>query len=294
MPHRFQKIDWKKTLDSIPKDVADLLQKGFDEQNEKDFISLCTSLKQGKCSLCGHSLDYYDENAPCFHLLLNPKLRRKVRENLFSRPISFIKLYTYLAWVANSEKPFENINDILCDISDKRLFEATIRYKNIQWSFCFSKEDLEGHHGSKIGKMPHYHFQMSVDNNIIVSYNSTHIQFTPDDFMCFEMIRQNAIQIDPQYASGLDMLKGILQVSVLPNGLVEFVETISEEEAHITYVVPETINQEQLLEVGKIFENSNMEVYQIIDELNIEKGYNIKYYVFSRMKDNPIKKAKRI
>lgn len=109
MPHRFQKIDWKKTLDSIPKDVADLLQKGFDEQNEKDFISLCTSLKQGKCSLCGHSLDYYDENAPCFHLLLNPKLRRKVRENLFSRPISFIKLYTYLAWVANSEKPFENM-----------------------------------------------------------------------------------------------------------------------------------------------------------------------------------------
>ena len=225
---------------------------------------------------------------------MNPKLRRKVRENLFSRPISFIKLYTYLAWVANSEKPFENINDILCDISDKRLFEAIIRYKNIQWSFCFSKEDLEGHHGSKIGKMPHYHFQMSVDNNIIVSYNSTHIQFTPDDFMYFEMIRQNAIQIDPQYASGLDMLKGILQVSVLPNGLVEFVETISEEEAHITYVVPETINQEQLLEVGKIFENSNMEVYQIIDELNIEKGYNIKYYVFSRMKDNPIKKAKRI
>ena len=294
MPHRFQKVDWKKTLDSIPKDVADLLQKGFDEQNEKDFISLCSFLKQGKCSLCGHSLDYYDENAPCFHLLLNPKLRRKVRENLFSRPISFIKLYTYLTWVANSEKPFENINDILCDISDKRLFEATIRYKNIQWSFCFSKEDLEGHHGSKIGKMPHYHFQMSVDNNIIVSYNSTHIQFTPDDFMYFEMIRQNAIQIDPQYASGLDMLKAILQVNVLSNGFVEFVETISEEEAHITYVVPETITQEQLLEVGNIFENSNMEVYQIIDELNIEKGYNIKYCVFSRMKDNPIKKAKRI
>lgn len=294
MPHRFQKIDWEKTLDSIPKDVADLLQKGFDEQNEKDFISLCSFLKQGKCSLCGHSLDYYDENAPCFHLLLNPKLRRKVRENLFSRPISFIKLYTYLTWVANSEKPFENINDILCDISDKRLFEATIRYKNIQWSFCFSKEDLEGHHGSKIGKMPHYHFQMSVDNNIIVSYNSTHIQFTPDDFMYFEMIRQNAIQIDPQYASGLDMLKAILQVNVLSNGFAEFVETISEEEAHITYVVPETITQEQLLEVGNIFENSNMEVYQIIDELNIEKGYNIKYCVFSRMKDNPIKKAKRI
>lgn len=46
MPHRFQKIDWKKTLDSIPKDVADLLQKGFDEQNEKDFISLSTFLSK--------------------------------------------------------------------------------------------------------------------------------------------------------------------------------------------------------------------------------------------------------
>lgn len=52
MPHRFQKVDWKKTLDSIPKDVADLLQKGFDEQNEKDFISLCTSLKRKHSKKC--------------------------------------------------------------------------------------------------------------------------------------------------------------------------------------------------------------------------------------------------
>lgn len=46
MPHRFQKIDWKKTLDSIPKDVADLLQKGFDEQNEKTLFHCALPLSK--------------------------------------------------------------------------------------------------------------------------------------------------------------------------------------------------------------------------------------------------------
>lgn len=159
MPHRFENIDFIRTLNSIPKDVIEKFQRQEDEQNKRDFISLCESLKEGKCSLCGHTLDYCDESSPCFHILLNPQIKRKMRQQLFNKPISFIKLYTYLSWIANSDKPFENINDLPSDPLSNHLFESTIRYKNIEWSFSLKPGDYEGHKGKQVGSASHYHFQ---------------------------------------------------------------------------------------------------------------------------------------
>lgn len=293
MPHRFDNIDFKRTFESLPKDVVALLQRNEDEQNERRFAALCDSLKHDKCYLCGQSLEYNDESTPCFHFLLNPKLKKKHREALFSKPVSFIKLYTYLAWVANSDQPFENVNDIISDILPSRIFETTIRYKNIEWSFSFKRSDLEGHPDAKIGGLPHYHFQMTVDGNTIVSYNNCHIQFAPEDFLCFEMIRQNAVKVDPQFAAGLEFLKDNVFVNVLPEGGVEFIEFISEEELHRTYVLKDTITHEQIREIGDLYSMSDLEIYQIIDKLNVEKGYNIKYGVLSAKRDNPVVKARR-
>lgn len=293
MPHRFDNIDFKRTFESLPKDVVALLQRNEDEQNERRFAALCDSLKHDKCYLCGQSLEYNDESTPCFHFLLNPKLKKKHREALFSKPVSFIKLYTYLAWVANSDQPFENVNDIISDILPSRIFETTIRYKNIEWSFSFKRSDLEGHPDAKIGGLPHYHFQMTVDGNTIVSYNNCHIQFAPEDFLCFEMIRQNAVKVDPQFAAGLEFLKDNAFVNVLPEGGVEFIEFISEEELHRTYVLKDTITHEQIREIGDLYSTSELEIYQIIDKFNVEKGYNIKYGVLSAKRDNPVVKARR-
>lgn len=293
MPHRFDNIDFKRTFESLPKDVVALLQRNEDEQNERRFAALCDSLKHDKCYLCGQSLEYNDESTPCFHFLLNPKLKKKHREALFSKPVSFIKLYTYLAWVANSDQPFENVNDIISDILPSRIFETTIRYKNIEWSFSFKRSDFEGHPDAKIGGLPHYHFQMTVDGNTIVSYNNCHIQFAPEDFLCFEMIRQNAVKVDTQFAAGLEFLKDNVFVNVLPEGGVEFIEFISEEELHRTYVLKDTITHEQIREIGDLYSTSELEIYQIIDKLNVEKGYNIKYGVLSAKRDNPVVKARR-
>lgn len=293
MPHRFENIDFKRTFESLPKDVIVLLQRREDKQNEKDFSALCDSLKQNKCYLCGQSLEYNDVSTPCFHFLLNPKLKRNCREALFSKPVSFIKLYTYLAWVANSNQPFENVNDIISDILPSRIFETTIRYKNIEWSFSFKKSDIEGHPDAKIGGLPHYHFQMTVDGNTVVNYNNCHIQFTPEDFLYFEMIRQNAVKVDPQFATGLESLKNSVQVNILPDGGVEFIEFISEVELHRTCVLKGTITHDQINEIGKLVGASKMEVYQIIEKLNMEKGYNIKYGVLSAKRDNPVVKARR-
>lgn len=49
MPHRFDNIDFKRTFESLPKDVVALLQRNEDEQNERRFAALCDSLKHDKC-----------------------------------------------------------------------------------------------------------------------------------------------------------------------------------------------------------------------------------------------------
>lgn len=134
---------------------------------------------------------------------------------------------------------------------------------------------------------------MTVDGNPVVSYNNCHIQFTPEDFLCFEMIRQNAVKVDPQFAAGLEFLKDNVFVNVLPEGGVEFIEFISEEELHRTYVLKDTITHEQICEIGDLYSTSDLEIYQIIDKLNVEKGYNIKYGVLSAKRDNPVVKARR-
>ena len=293
MPYRFENINFKRTFESLPKDVVALLQRREYKHNERDFAALCGSLKHNKCYLCGQSLEYNDVSTPCFHFLLNPRLKKKYREALFSKPVSFIKLYTYLAWVANSNQPFENVNDIISDILPSRIFETTIRYKNIEWSFSFKKSDLEGHPDAKIGRLPHYHFQMTVDGNTIVNYNNCHIQFASEDFLYFEMIRQKAAKVDSQFVAGLELLKNSVQVNILSDGGVEFIEFISEDELHRTYVLKDTITHDQINEIEELVSVSTIEVYQIIDKLNMEKGYNIKYGVLSSKRNNPVVKARR-
>lgn len=173
------------------------------------------------------------------------------------------------------------------------VYSRLIRYKNIEWSFSFKKSDIEGHPDAKIGGLPHYHFQMTVDSNTVISYNKCHIQFTPEDFLYFEMIRQNAVKVAPQFAAGLEFLKDNVFVNVHPEEGVEFIEFMSEEELHRTYVLKGTITNEQISEIGDLYGASDLEIYQIIDKLNVEKGYNIKYGVLSAKRNNPVVKTRR-
>lgn len=293
MPHRYENIDFKRTFDNIPDDIKKILQKQEDEQNLKDFLSLKENLEMGKCYLCGKSIEENSEENPCFHVLLNPKLKKKIREALFAKQISFIKLYTYLAWVANTENPFFNVNDSLNDIASNRLFESTIRYKNIEWSFSFKKSDMEGHKGKKVGESPHYHFQMTVDKKIIASFNNCHLYFTPYDFFMFEMIKQEAAIPDSQFASGIEFIKNAVEVIGFPDGSYRSLEVISEEEIQHTIILPETCSHEQIQEIIRIFQSSQLRIHQIIDKLNKEKGYKILYLIGSQKLENPVYKKHR-
>lgn len=293
MPHRFANIDFKRTFSSIPEDVIISFQNKEYEQNGKDFNSLRENLKVGRCYLCGKPIDFCDESTPCFHFMLNPKLTKKARIALFSKPVSFFKLYTYLTWVANSELPFVNVNDILSDISPNHLFESTIRYKNIEWSFSFKESDFEGHQGAKVGELPHYHICMTADSKPIITFNKTHIQFTPDDFFYFEVLKQKAAVLDPQFSSGLETLKNGVFIQVQIDGSIVFSEVISEDTIHRTIVKSGSFNNAQLKEIGDKYQTSNKHIYQIIEELNKEKGYKIESITFPAQREGAVTKVRR-
>lgn len=177
-----------KMLASYP---IEELQARADEHNKKaqqDFEELKNLLNEGKCSFCSRDITYFDEKKPCFHWLLwEAKSLKKAHFPLLFAQEGFHQTIAYLCWVANSEKPFVNINDLVEEGKSTNIIDITIRYKNVEWSFICSESDKHGHQGTQEGKNPHYHFQMKKDGYVVVNYNGFHLPFIDYDDFCFAM-----------------------------------------------------------------------------------------------------------
>lgn len=177
--------DFNETLNSIP--IEELLAKNSEQhaQDEKDFQELKDALSRGHCNYCGNPLTHFSERKPCFHWLLKPNGFKKRHFPLLFEQKSFHQMEAYLRWTANCEKPMQNINDLVEEKSSSKFIEETIRYKNIEWSFSSSHGDREGHKDKHEGTMPHYHFQMKVDGNVVINYGGFHVPFSDYDEFCF-------------------------------------------------------------------------------------------------------------
>lgn len=262
MPHRYGDIDFKRTFDSLDTETKEFCRKQGERQNERDFKSLCDGLNNGTCYLCGKPLEDYSE--PCFHWLLNPTIKKNVLRRLFATPVSFIHLYTYLTWVANSETPFVNVNDLMSDVSKGKMFEASIKYREFTWSFSFGGTDFEALHYGK----SHYHLEIRKNDNVIVRFGDFHIEFTPYDYLMFEMISQGAVSIDAGHSAGIESLCRGGIPEVFSSGI-----TIPTR----TFILPSSCSDSQLSEIMELKEKTGMGIVDIIDKLNSEKGYSIKY-----------------
>jgi hypothetical protein len=178
-------------FNSFPKDY--LIEKNEEDllKNEKEFKKMKKFLDENKCSYCGHSITFFLDYSPCFHWLLAPKgfKAKKHLKKLYTK-YSFHQIEAYLRWLANCEKPFQNINDLVEEKSKNKFIETTIKYKNYEWSFSCSDSDFTGHKDSKDGELPHYHFQMKINNNVVIKFNSFHIPFNEHDEFCFA-VKQN-------------------------------------------------------------------------------------------------------
>lgn len=292
MPHRFENIDFKRTLASIDEETRLQLEQADRDQNAKDFERLKTNLSKGKCYLCNQDISYTDPANPCFHWLINPNIDISLLRSFLSKEQSFFRMYTYLAWVANSDTPLININDTFDYDKNKRIFEGTVRYKEIEWSFSLGKSDFEGHTNKTNGCTPHFHAQLKINGRTQIKYNQTHIPFHPSDFLNFELLNQHAVQLDASFASGIEELKNHVEVAVYHDNSVHFKQLVSCDTLITTIVLP-GITFEHLEEIEELYSTTQLQIHEIIDKMNSEKGYDLKYLVYSSTREKPVEKNHR-
>ncbi len=203
--HNYNKFN--NYLNSIPlEELHAKNQKDLDKA-QKNFQELKKALAQGKCSFCGNELSYFSEKKPCFHWLLKPNGFKKRHFPLLYTQENFHQLEAYLRWVANCEAPMVNINDLVEEKSSSKIIEETICYKNLEWSFSCTENCMRGDsHKSKDGeKIPHYHFQMRVDGNVIINYNGFHVPFHDYDHFCFAVKRGEFDRLRGHHVEGAGM-----------------------------------------------------------------------------------------
>lgn len=187
----YKNEDIRKFVESLPKEFVDMQTRLQEKQNEIEYQEFIDGLKIGKCWLCGESMDSTDKLKPCFHWFTYPPgIKKKYFEKYLNQPLSFFRLDCYFRWLANSEEPITNINDLKDETSETSYLETTVKYKNIEWAFSIGHTDKEGHTNSQVGNVPHYHLQMKVDDRIFLKFNDFHIPFTDEDLFTMEMQRQ--------------------------------------------------------------------------------------------------------
>lgn len=157
------------------------------KQDEEDFRALKDALSKGECFYCKNTLTHFSVKKPCYHWLLKPKGFKTKHFPLLYTKRGFHEIQAYLRWVANTDVPLRNINDLRDEKSPSKLIEETIKYKNLEWSFSCTKNCFLGlSHKDKNGnQFPHYHFQMKVNGFVVIKYSAFHVPFNDYDDFCF-------------------------------------------------------------------------------------------------------------
>ena len=206
----YKNRDLRAFLESIPEEEVKKQHHLQAETNEKMFQEFKEALAKNICFLCNGKIDEFEESITCLHWFTYPKqIRKKHFEHYLEKPLSFYRLDSYLRWLANTENPIVNINDLKDETSKTSFIETTIKYKNIEWSFSIGYTDKEGHKGSKIGDAPHYHIQMIVDDKPFIRFNDFHIQFTDEDLFFFELLEQapDLFAVKPSFGMGISVIE---------------------------------------------------------------------------------------
>jgi hypothetical protein len=149
------------------------------ETEHKAFLN---AYNEDKCYMCGKPFASISSNQACLHWLLRRcKFKKKDFEKVYER-FDFYQISAYLRWVSFAESGAKNINNLKEESSERKKFEVTIKWKNIEWTLDCSHNDFSGHAGSKTN-MPHWHFQMRIDGNQFIKFGDYHIPFSKNDLL---------------------------------------------------------------------------------------------------------------
>ncbi len=178
-----------KFLESLPADQRSKDNEAEFRRAEAQHKRFRDSFMSGNCYLCGKPLIAFSKKTPCPHWLLKPKGFKKNDLSAIAEAYGFFQIQSYLRWVANEEGFARNINDLAEEGAGNKLFEVTLKYKNLEWSFSCAESDYLGHENSQHGKHPHYHFQMRIDKRPFIDYSDCHLPFSKMDVINIEVLR---------------------------------------------------------------------------------------------------------
>lgn len=218
----YKNKDLKKFIEAIPQDEIDRQTRLQDEENKRVYKEFIDGLNKGDCFLCGEKMNSFDISKPCFHWLTYPNgIKKKYFEKYLSNPIGFFRLDSYFRWLANTEKPIGNINDLKDETSKTSYLETTYKYKNIEWAFSVGYTDKEGHENSNIGENPHYHIQMKVDDRVFLKFNDFHIPFSDEDMFTIEMFEQagDKVKWGHSFGHGIGILEDEENLEIIDDAL---------------------------------------------------------------------------
>lgn len=234
MGNPYKKYNLKEFIESIPDEEIEKQNRLLQEQNRRVYAEFKKALDRNKCFLCDSALDDFDKDHPCFHWFLYPKgIRKKYFDRyLENSEVSFFRLDSYLRWMANSEKPIGNINDLEEEKATGQYFQTTIRYMNLEWVFSVGETDKVGHEKSKHGRWPHYHIQMKVDNRIFLKFSDYHIRFTDTDLFTLELSDQapDRFIIGHDYGQGIGILENEENLKAVDKAM-----TITDDESRASF-----------------------------------------------------------
>lgn len=281
----YKKQDLRKFIESIPQDVIDEKTRLQHEKNERVYNDFINKLKEGTCFLCNEKIEEFIESKPCFHWFTYPNgIKKKFFKKYLQNPIGFFNLDCYFRWLANSENPVVNVNDLKIETSKTSYLETTYKYRNIEWAFSIGHTDIEGHKSSNFGKLPHYHIQMKVDDRIFLKFSDYHIPFSDEDLFNIELLNQasDKVKIVPFKGQGMSVIEDEENLKLIDEGMEitdNFDNAPFERQTMILAPEGETISGEliqQAIEeskktkkpIGKIMEkllaSSNAEITTII------------------------------
>lgn len=215
------------------------------------------AFSQGYCYLCKKPLALFSKKSPCAHWLLKPKGFKKNDLPALAQHYGFFQIQSYLRWVANQDGFARHINDLPEEGAGSKLFEVTIKHKNLEWAFSCAESDYLGHATSQHAKHPHYHFQMRVDRRPFINYSDFHLPFSEMDIINIEAMHALPSKVKQRFSFGEGM-KDVLNDETVEHIVNATVPGETTEEA------PFKIDTIAMAEEGKTI--SGNDLYEIIQE----------------------------
>lgn len=253
--------------------MAGLTQEQIDEGNRASFESVQNEFERfkadytkGLCYLCHKPLKSFSKESPCIHWLLKPNGFKKKNFIAITEKYGYFQIQSLLRWYANVECFGQNINSLKDEGSGNKLFEVTIKYLNLEWSFSCAPSDYLGHESSKSSNFPHYHFQMRIDKRPFIGFNDFHIAFSDMDVINIEAIKAKPDHVRQRYSFGEGM-EELLENEEILEKVVTSTSSLGEE-----LEAPFKLDSFVFAEKGKTINGDDL--YEIIQEAK-SKGVSI-------------------